>query len=105
MNCPKCGGPTWDNRESKKNPRQPDYKCKDKSCDGVIWPAKEKKEAAATAPVDNGTFDELAEKYAQCVGKVVPLVKRLTELGITIDGEAVSSMTATLFIARQNAKV
>jgi hypothetical protein len=38
--CPKCGGPMWDNREGKKNPKAPDYKCKDKGCDGVIWPAK-----------------------------------------------------------------
>lgn len=36
--CPKCGGPMWDNRVGKKNPKAPDYKCKDKACDGVIWP-------------------------------------------------------------------
>ena len=39
-NCPVCEGPMWDNREGKKNPRAPDYKCKDKSCDGVIWPPR-----------------------------------------------------------------
>ena len=38
--CPKCGGPMWDNREGKKNPKAPDYKCKSTGCDGVIWPAK-----------------------------------------------------------------
>jgi hypothetical protein len=38
--CPKCGGPMWDNREGKKNPKAPDFRCKDKSCDGVIWPSK-----------------------------------------------------------------
>jgi hypothetical protein len=38
--CPKCGGLMWDNREGKKNPKAPDYKCKDKGCDGAIWPAK-----------------------------------------------------------------
>lgn len=38
--CPKCGGRTWDNRATKKNPRQPDFKCRDKSCDGVIWPPR-----------------------------------------------------------------
>lgn len=36
-NCPKCGGPCWDNREGKRNPKSPDYKCKNKSCDGAIW--------------------------------------------------------------------
>src|SRR5690349_7402634 len=34
--CPKCGGEMWDNRASKRNPKAPDFKCKDKGCDGVI---------------------------------------------------------------------
>jgi len=39
--CPKCSGDMWDNRASKRNPRAPDFKCKDRSCDGVIWPPRE----------------------------------------------------------------
>jgi hypothetical protein len=38
--CPKCGGRLWDNRVTKKNPKAPDYKCRDATCDGVIWPPK-----------------------------------------------------------------
>ena len=38
--CPKCGGKMWDNRLSKRNPKAPDYKCRDRSCDGVIWPPR-----------------------------------------------------------------
>ena len=38
--CPKCGGAMWDNREGKRNPKAPDFKCKDRSCDGVIWPPR-----------------------------------------------------------------
>ena len=38
--CPKCGGRMWDNRLSKRNPKAPDYKCRDRTCDGVIWPAR-----------------------------------------------------------------
>lgn len=40
--CPKCNGRMWDNRHSKRNPKAPDFKCKDKDCDGVIWPPFEK---------------------------------------------------------------
>src|SRR2546423_13842075 len=40
-NCPKCGGAMWDNREGKRNPKAPDFKCKDRECDGVIWPKRE----------------------------------------------------------------
>jgi len=38
--CPKCGGRMWDNRLTKRNPRAPDFKCRDRSCDGVIWPPR-----------------------------------------------------------------
>jgi len=38
--CPKCGGRTWDNRMTKKNPKAPDFKCRDRSCDGGIWPSR-----------------------------------------------------------------
>jgi hypothetical protein len=38
--CPKCGGRMWDNRLTKRNPKAPDYKCRDRSCDGVVWPAR-----------------------------------------------------------------
>jgi hypothetical protein len=37
IDCPKCGGPCWDNRKGKKNPKGPDLKCRDKSCDHAIW--------------------------------------------------------------------
>ena len=38
--CPRCGGRMWDNRLTKRNPRAPDFKCRDRSCDGVIWPSR-----------------------------------------------------------------
>jgi hypothetical protein len=46
--CPKCGGKMWDNRLSKRNPKAPDYKCRDRSCDGVVWPQR----GAPTAPAE-----------------------------------------------------
>ena len=38
--CPKCGGRMWDNRLTKRNPKAPDFKCRDRACDGVVWPPK-----------------------------------------------------------------
>ena len=38
VSCPKCGGRMWDNRSTKRNPKAPDYKCRDRGCDGVVWP-------------------------------------------------------------------
>jgi hypothetical protein len=40
--CPTCSGQMWDNREKKTNPKAPDFKCKDKNCQGVIWKYGEK---------------------------------------------------------------
>jgi len=54
--CPRCEGPMWDNREGKRNPKAPDFKCKDRGCDGVVWPSRASaaaaKPATATAPAD-----------------------------------------------------
>jgi len=39
----------WDNREGKRNPKAPDFKCKDRNCDGVIWPPRDGRAAAPAA--------------------------------------------------------
>jgi len=45
----------WDNRVGKKNPKAPDFKCKDRGCDGVIWPPRSAKPAdAVAAPEPSG---------------------------------------------------
>ena len=49
QSCPKCGGRMWDNRLTKRNPKAPDFKCRDRSCDGVIWPPKGEKAESAKA--------------------------------------------------------
>jgi hypothetical protein len=70
VSCPKCGGRMWDNRLTKRNPRAPDYKCQNRSCDGVIWPpkpavtvsdggAKEQKSVASTDAALVGSEEEL----------------------------------------------
>jgi hypothetical protein len=53
VTCPKCGGRMWDNRLTKRNPRAPDYKCQNRSCDGVIWPPK-----PAVTVSDGGAKDQ-----------------------------------------------
>jgi hypothetical protein len=35
--CPVCNGRMWDNRTGKRNPKAPDFKCRDRRCDGVVW--------------------------------------------------------------------
>jgi hypothetical protein len=50
MNCPVCEGEMWDNRAKKTNPKAPDFRCKDKNCEGVIWPPKGRSGSHANAP-------------------------------------------------------
>jgi hypothetical protein len=60
--CPKCQGAMWDNREGKRNPRAPDFKCRNKpkfqggeGCPGVIWPPREgEAPRRAAAPAAGG---------------------------------------------------
>ena len=58
--CPKCGGRMWDNRLTKRNPRAPDFKCRDRSCDGVIWPAKPGAEKPQLAAESEEKKEEVA---------------------------------------------
>ena len=50
----------WDNREGKRNPKAPDFKCKDKGCDGVIWPPRTANAGAAAAAPATGTSSAAA---------------------------------------------
>jgi hypothetical protein len=40
----------WDNRVGKKNPKSPDYKCKDKECGHAIWLTDAQKATQSMAP-------------------------------------------------------
>ena len=56
--CPKCDGRMWDNRLSKRNPKAPDFKCRNRSCDGVIWPMR----AASVGTKTDATSSALADQ-------------------------------------------
>jgi hypothetical protein len=42
----------WDNREGKRNPKAPDFKCKDRECGGVIWPSRSTTAVPPAAAMD-----------------------------------------------------
>lgn len=54
--CPVCGGRMWDNRLGKRNPKAPDFKCRDRSCNGVVWPPRgTSPNAGGPAPAGGGS--------------------------------------------------
>jgi hypothetical protein len=61
QSCPKCGGRMWDNRLTKRNPKAPDYKCRDRSCDGVIWPPKGETTKGESAKTSRPAVEETEE--------------------------------------------
>ena len=67
----------WDNREGKRNPKAPDFKCKDRGCDGVIWPPRVSAPAAAPAQAapsaaGGGEARPAAPKAAASGGRAAP---------------------------------
>ncbi len=64
VSCPKCGGRMWDNRLTKRNPKAPDYKCQNRSCDGVIWPPK----PSAAAPTAEAKGEKPEARKSALVG-------------------------------------
>jgi hypothetical protein len=59
--CPMCNGAMWDNRTKKTNPKQPDFKCKDTGCNGVIWPPKTQAKVGAVIQQQQSPIDTLEE--------------------------------------------
>lgn len=92
VSCPVCGGQMYDNRATKKNPKQPDFKCKryKEGCEGVIWPPKFVKGATKPVSASNVPDKQLppflqnaeAEDAAELQGKIgpVPEKPKLTKL-------------------------
>lgn len=47
--CLVCGGEMWDNREDKRGPKSPDFRCKDTTCTGRVWLSKREKSTGGTS--------------------------------------------------------
>ena len=116
--CPKCRGRMWDNRASKRNPRAPDFKCRDRSCDGALWPGQRRaaipalpapRLAAVTEEADapNAGGDDatrlqppLRRKYLDLTDFVIEFVRpKYEENGLECRPNTVAAIAATLYIA------
>ncbi len=105
MQCPDCGGAMWDNRETKKSPKQPDYKCKNKQCDKAVWLEKRGDSTGHSAPSNANGHAAVAEPargaaigaiYAECFEFANKAVTHY--LGERATPESIVAATATLFI-------
>ena len=108
-NCPRCGGPMWDNRLTKRNVKAPDFKCRNRSCTGVIWPNR--RLVRPTARASDGAQDKneihreqqpvahLRDRYVELAEFVLQTVRPIYQQnGLACGEETVAAITATLFI-------
>lgn len=93
----------WDNRQTKKNPKQPDYKCKDKDgCGKGVWEQKKQNgngPANGTAAADRAKRP-LGRLYFESMRIAAATVKQ--HLGDKATPADVIAATATVFIAATN---
>lgn len=119
--CPTCGGRMWDNRASKRNPKAPDFKCRDRSCDGALWPGqhnapvpniasrqhpeKGAAQKAGQGTDGNGTGSDrpragLCRCYLELTNFVLATVRpKYQAAGVPCTDATVAAIAATLFIA------
>lgn len=102
-NCPKCGGNMWDNRASKRKPTQPDFKCKDRGCDGVIWPPKGQASPSSNgngAHASNGAAPSLRRPLGPLYHECLDFAKKCCahHFGNDVATADVVAAAATLFI-------
>ncbi len=116
--CPKCEGRMWDNRPDKRNPKAPDFKCKDRRCDGALWPGQHRaafpiitppnKSADGATSVDShsgndsgpATRKPMQQVYLDVTDFVLREVCPIYhEAGVPCSGQTVAAIVATLFIA------
>lgn len=121
--CPKCTGRMWDNRATKRNPKAPDFKCRDRRCDGVLWPGEHNvarpivergstanREANAAQPASEmrghdsaGSVAPLRRSLRDCYLEVTDFVlaevrPKYDDAGVPCTDATVAAITATLFI-------
>ena len=97
----------WDNRATKTKPNAPDFKCRDRSCDGVIWPPRGERKGGAPKrePLTPEQVDEKrkalaalhSKSFKHVLDNYVPLAK---ERGIPPTLEGLSALTFQLFKAQ-----
>lgn len=117
--CPKCGGEMWDNRQSKRNPKAPDFRCRNRSCDGVLWPGQARNAIpaiprpqltavrgdAAEVPTSGTSRPSdqeppLRRKYLDLTDFALVSVRpKYTAAGLECGPETVAAIVATLYIA------
>lgn len=102
----------WDNRGNKRNESAPDFRCRSRACNGVIWPTRVV--AAAPVAISRGTetvanapltTSGSLRRYLDITEFVLRHVRTLYgSAGLTCDPDQIVAIAETLFSAESAAK-
>ncbi len=96
MNCPDCNGAMWDNRGDKRNPKSPDFKCKNQQCGKAIWEKRDAPPSAGGGHAAPNGQRALGPLYYECMSFARKAC--VHEFGDLVTPADVIAATATLFI-------
>ena len=112
--CPKCGGPMWDNRADKRNPKAPNFRCRNRACGGAIWPGEhvialqlfapaEPRRSSEPASIGDILRRQARSPLRKCYLEVTDFVlsevrNRYQAAGVTCSDATMAAIAATLFI-------
>lgn len=115
VKCPRCGGRMWDNRATKKNPKAPDYKCRDNQCldpkSGMVTAIWEKDVAAppraqpAVKPVSTSGVKEPYSSGARIPGIDGPVDSSKLDALFTVYGLCMDHVLETIVPKLDAAKI
>jgi hypothetical protein len=121
MQCPDCGGPMWDNRETKKKPTQPDFKCKNRACDKAVWLDKKGskgaepsdpldsvsppyQQGAPPAPASPEARRLFLERHKKCFEYVIANYLPLVPEDVNVDLHGISALTFQILKGQEEAR-
>ena len=109
----------WDNRADKRSAKAPDFRCRDRACDGRIWPGQ-RVAMALCAPVEAAGSGQpaaigeimrgdargsLCRSYLDVTDFVLSKVRdKYQAAGVTCTDATIAAIVATLFIAASGRK-
>lgn len=101
MDCPKCGNEMWNNIGNKRNPRSPDWKCKNRQCGHAIWDEPSAPRTSGVPPTSGKwTWGQLSKLYGN---SLLLAEKHVVLMGerrhVAIASAEILSAAATIFIA------
>lgn len=99
--CPDCGGEIYDNRRDKRNPRAPDYRCRDQECGWKHWLTKRPGRQARTPSGNGAGLDDRTRNRMMLLECIVRATAEVVSGQMTGMGTGPEAVAGTLSLIEQ----